>query len=162
MFLDLINNNQIKENTTFIIDSNISTIKLSAGLEKLKDKKTLNWLIKLITLRRNRLYYSDDRIVINEEYDETGQQLKEIIDSLEILIYFDINITKKIFESLDIEELKQLHNNIRLNRLLILKWIKNRNLISGSKQNFKTDQYNLEFYFNIKNPFHFELNIIGI
>ena len=36
------------------------------------------------------------------------------------------------------------------------------NLNGGEKLKYPSNQYNLEFYFNIKPPFQFEINIIGI
>lgn len=161
-FKRYVSDNIIKENIPYIINIQSSTTKIASYLERPSyNKKTLNWFIRLITIRRNRLGPFPDQVVINEQH-LSEQQLKTVLTSIQVPILVTIKFTKQFLNQHRAIQLQECYNFLDTNRNQIIDWIKRNNLTNEQKIEIPINQLVIQGYFGVINPFESEIKITSI
>ncbi len=161
-FIQKVADQQIREYTTILADSEVSTVKMIISLERVKHQKNLfNWLLKLVTIRRNKLDEYSGQIIINE-YNKLEQRLDELIIKVPVTFTINITFTKQILNSLSNLELQECHKLLESNQNQIVRWLKMNNPNNKQKIEFPINTKIIRAYFEIKTPFEFEIKIIDI
>jgi hypothetical protein len=162
-FITLVREKKIKENDSYLIKPNFSTINAIGSLEKPKqDKRILNWLIRTITIRRNELSSFEGEVIIREDYDRLQQRLKYIITKLSVPIEIQIRLDKRILDRLPLNKLQELHNHLNNSQNNIFNWIISLKSSIGEKSQYRDKRYQLDIFINSKTPFNLDLGIVDI